>query len=512
MVDLLAPQLKSKQIVDIALSLNQPAIVWGDAGTGKTTLLRTLHQELGGVFITINDFIKAMRSQNPLAMEEALDQLFENAFEQNDVVIVDDLHPIFDVICSCNGESSRYPRANWANAVLIAVLASLNNTTKKLIIGSTSSIPYPLYMRAIPAGIEDFTSEDYAQVCRAYLTVEQGERLDYAKIFRFAPKLNLYQLRSACTWLKSEGDLDTERFIDYLRSQKLTSNVDLAEVQSADLRDLKGVEDVIEALEANIIMPLENDALAMELGIKPKRGVLLVGPPGTGKTTVGRALAHRLKSKFFLVDGTVVSGSSDFYYKLNSIVNAAKENAPSILFIDDSDVIFESGKEYGLYRYLLTLLDGLESETSGQVCVILTAMNMASIPPALIRSGRIELWLETRLPDEEARYAILEVFVTSLAPAFAGLDTTVLASQTEGLTGADLKRLIEDGKILFAYDKVRGKELRPITEYFLQAIETIRTNKERYVEAEATIRQQHPDRPSWFDAMGAMMAMQGEGS
>jgi hypothetical protein len=183
----------------------------------------------------------------------------------------------------------------------------------------------------------------------------------------------------------------------------MTSNVDLAEVQAVDLRSLKGLDDVIESLEANVVLPFENDRLATELRIKPKRGVLIIGPPGTGKTTVGRALAHRLKSKFFLIDGTFITGTRDFYEKIRNVIEAAKQNSPSIIFIDDSDVIFETGKEQGLYRYLLTLLDGIESDSSGQVCVMMTAMDVGGLPPALIRSGRIELWLETRLPDAMAR-------------------------------------------------------------------------------------------------------------
>src|SRR5205807_9012232 len=138
-------------------------------------------------------------------------------------------------------------------------------------------------------------------------------------------------------------DLDTDRFIDYLRSQWLVSNVNLGEVQAVDLNDLQGVDAVLRSLEANIILPLENDALATELNLKPKRGVLLAGPPGTGKTTAGRALAHRLKSKFFLLDGTIISGTHQFYQRIQQLFEAAKQNAPSIIFIDDSDVIFESG-------------------------------------------------------------------------------------------------------------------------------------------------------------------------
>src|SRR5262249_53354158 len=154
-------------------------------------------------------------------------------------------------------------------------------------------------------------------------------------------------------------------------------------------------------------LPLENDELAAELQLKPKRGVLLAGPPGTGKTTIGRALAHRLKSKFFLIDGTVISGTSEFYYQISHIFRLAEQNAPPIIFIDDSDVIFEGREEFGLYRYLLTMLDGLESESGGRVCVMMTAMDVSNLPPALTRSGRVELWLETRLPDDEARGEIM---------------------------------------------------------------------------------------------------------
>jgi len=233
-------------------------------------------------------------------------------------------------------------------------------------------------------------------------------------------------------------------------------------------------------LEANIILPFEQVELADELRLKPKRGVLLAGPPGTGKTTVGRALAHRLKSKFFLIDGTCISGTSGFYGRIQQVFEEAKHNAPAIIFLDDSDVIFENGDELGLYRYLLTMLDGLESASAGQVCVMLTAMDVSSIPPALVRSGRIELWLEMTLPDDAARAAILESLLRDQAAIFGGVDKKRLVEATTKFTGADLKRLIEDGKNLFAYDRVKREPLQPVTEYFLRAVETVRENKVRY--------------------------------
>src|SRR5207245_4610896 len=141
-----------------------------------------------------------------------------------------------------------------------------------------------------------------------------------------------------------------------LRTKRLTSNVNLEEVEAVDLTQLKGVDDVLRSLGRNIVLPLENDYLATELGLRAKRGVLLYGPPGTGKTTVGRALAHRLKGKFFLIDGTFISGTARFYGMVAQVFEMAKQNAPSVIFIDDSDVVFENGEEAGLYRYLLTLL------------------------------------------------------------------------------------------------------------------------------------------------------------
>jgi hypothetical protein len=411
------------------------------------------------------------------------------------MVIVDDFDLLNNVACG----SQMYPRRGFLNAPLLTICTYAEEAGKKLIFAG--QVPEPVHERAFRLGIPEFGPADYEFLGQLYLNPAAASRLDYRKIHRFAQNLNGHQLRAVYVWFRSDSTLDTDRFIDYLRSQHLASNVHLREVQAVDLRDLKGVDDVIQSLEANIIVPLENDELATTLKLKPKRGVLLAGPPGTGKTTIGRALAHRLKSKFFLIDGTFISGTGAFYMAVQHVFQAAKQNAPSIIFIDDSDAIFESGEELGLYRYLLTMLDGLESESAGRVCVMMTAMDIGNLPPALVRSGRIELWLEMRLPDVTAREAILSTNLRGLPSEFGEVEVSRLAEATEGFTGADLKRLIEDGKTLYAYDKVQGLTLRPSTEYFLSAVETVRANRQRYAEAEARARQQRPSRPHVFGGM-----------
>lgn len=475
----------------------------GRPGAGKTSILRALHERIGGAYLTTQQFIEASSDSHPLALDETVYNVLHEALSSNVAVLVDDFHLVSIVSCCAHGN----PRLNLLAAALVPIAQMARDTGKRLVF-ATEGIPVPGIFERVPsAQIPPFVVDDYAMLCAAYLPADRARALDMKKIHRFAPNLNARQLRNTCNALRDEAALDTDRFIDYLREHHMASNVDLGEVQVVDLHDLKGLDDVLESLEANVILPLEKSEIAEELGLKAKRGVLLAGPPGTGKTTIGRALAHRLKSKFFLIDGTVVSGSPHFFQRIHHIFEAAKQNAPAIIFIDDSDVIFESGQDTGLYRYLLTMLDGLESTSAGRICLMMTAMDVGSMPPALVRSGRIELWLQTTLPDASARTAILRDRCADLPKAIGGVDIAALAAASDGLTGADLKRVVDDAKLLFAYDRERKQQTKPSTDYFLIAIETVRRNKEQYAEAEARARMRHPVRPPMFDAFAMMGEM-----
>jgi len=116
-------------------------------------------------------------------------------------------------------------------------------------------------------------------------------------------------------------------------------------------------------------------------------------------------------------------------------------------------------------------------------------MTVAHLPPALVRSGRVELWLEMKLPDESARMSILSDHLAGVPAVLRDVDLASLSAASEGFTGSDLKRMVEDGKGLYAYDLSRSHPSRAATEYFLSALETVRQNKERYQAAEAQAAQ-----------------------
>jgi SpoVK/Ycf46/Vps4 family AAA+-type ATPase len=445
----------------------------GRPGAGKSTILTALQCSAGGCLLGMREFVESLAGGAPTAIEEAVFAMLDRALSSHDLVFVDDFHLVTNITGNYN-----YTRQAVLDAVLTAILGAAAVGNKKLVFASDEDPPDPIERRVFEVELDDFGPTDYEFICSTWLD-PNSQVLDYERIHTFAPSLSALELRNASQWHGLGAAVDTESFLSYLRSTYLKSNVEIKEVEPVDWTQLKGVDNILRELEAKIALPFEHHPKTTELGLKPKRGVLLVGPPGTGKTTIGRALAHRLKGKFFLIDGTVVADSRDFYSTIDNIFEAAKENAPSIVFIDDADVIFESGNK-GFYRYLLTILDGLESARAARVCIMMTAMYAGSLPPAVVRSGRVELWLETRLPDLAAREEILRDRMRELPDPIGCADRHRLAQATHGLTGADLKNIVEDGKLMFAHDQVHGRTPREPEQYFLDAIQTIRKQRREY--------------------------------
>ncbi len=467
--------------------------LWCSESRGKTTVLRQCARQTNAFWLDVRPFVEKIAKGNPLAIEEAVHRLLTSTFASHSRVVIDDFNLLYEFAGHCGS----YPRTIFFESVMKAIQLVASEANCQIVLGSNGHLPDAFSNLAWSTSIGSFTVDDYRHLFQAIL----GELpdLDFETIHRFAPNLNCHRISYLCYWLGREYRKTTENLQEFIQKQGMSSNVDIAEVQAVELQDLYGVDEVVEALEDNIILPIENLQMASQLGLTPKRGVMLAGPPGTGKTTVGRALAHRMRGKFFLIDGTVISGTDQFYYRIDRIFDLAIENAPSIVFIDDSDVIFESGREHGLYRYLLTKLDGLESKSVSNVCVMMTAMDLGNIPPALVRSGRIELWLEMKLPDSANRRRLMEKAFAEKVRIENESAWSSIEEATSGFTGADLKRLTQDAKLRMAVDITQNRPLHSFDVYLLAAASSIRDSRIAYANASRRALDANENRPRWFN-------------
>lgn len=305
-------QQEAAEGLSTAMTRGNLLVLQGDIGLGKTTVLKHVQANAGGVLLGMLEFMQTLEAREPFAVEEAWLRLMEVSLANYDIVFLDDMHLISKVV-----EGYSYPRQSLLDVAITAVL-ELAGSSKKLVFAVEEDISESISRRAETCKIGDCEPQDYQSICSAYLGIT-ADSLDYERIHRFAPGLTAHQLKTACACMRGATNFDTDGFIEYLVSHNLSSNVQIKEVEAVDWNDLKGVDDVIRALEAKIAFPLEDHRVAAEFQLKPKRGVLLAGPPGTGKTTIGRALAHRLKSKFFLIDGTVIAGTNNFYCEIKQI-------------------------------------------------------------------------------------------------------------------------------------------------------------------------------------------------
>lgn len=458
---------------------------------GRSTVLKKLATKLSAKYLDLGDLFDDIKQVDPLQLEEAVLACFERSFAEHDTVIFDDYFTVQEqLVDNCQNTA----RPNILSFALSSLIQLMEKKGKTLILGMQYNwIDKPFRSKCLKTELSSFNSIDIAYLFRSMSPVPLAG-VDFRAIHRFAPRLDANQIWRASLQLRMEDVESTETFLAFLEDHALTSNVNQEEVAQVSLDDLYGIDEVRRQLEINLIVPMERGDLIQEYNICPKRGVLLYGPPGTGKTTIGRALAHRLGSKFFLLDGTVISGTQQFYYEIRRIFAQAKANAPSILFIDDCDLLFENATETGLYRYLLTILDGLESKSNEQVTIMLTAMNIGSLPPALIRSGRVELWLETKLPDLMARMRIVERQLAGQKLQLHEEEITRFARQADGLTGSDLKRVMTDARNLHAYHLAKELAVEPAIFYYESALQQLLDHRRQLAEAPAFTAAHRPGR------------------
>jgi transitional endoplasmic reticulum ATPase len=222
------------------------------------------------------------------------------------------------------------------------------------------------------------------------------------------------------------------------------------DVPSYGFEKVANLTEVKERLTESVIWPITDPERFGRLGIEPPRGLLLFGPPGTGKTYVIRALAHESGAAFFPVKGAELLdkyvGESE--RGVREVFARARAAAPAIIFFDELDALAPvrgrstNSVTDSVVAALLTEMDGVSDR--GQVVVIGATNRKDLIDSALLRPGRLETHLELGLPKTSARRALLGI---TDVPFGEDVDLDVLAEQTEGLSFADLTGLLREAAL-----------------------------------------------------------------
>ena len=213
--------------------------------------------------------------------------------------------------------------------------------------------------------------------------------------------------------------------------------------------EVGGLRDEVKAMREIVELPLKHPELFSRLGIEPHSGILLYGPPGCGKTLIAKVLASESEANMFSINGPEIMNK---YYgeteaKIRDIFKEAKDNSPSIIFIDEIDAIAPKREEvYGdvekrVVAQLLALMDGLNDR--GNVIVLGATNRPESVDPALRRPGRFDREFEISVPNEDGRLEILLIHTRGM-PVSENIDLKDLASELHGYTGADIKSLCRE--------------------------------------------------------------------
>ncbi len=240
----------------------------------------------------------------------------------------------------------------------------------------------------------------------------------------------------------------------------------LVETPNVNWEDVGGLDDIKQELKEAVEWPIKHPMSFKKIGIKPPRGLLIHGLPGTGKTLLAKAVAKESEANFINVKGpsllSMWVGESE--KGIRKVFERARQVAPCIIFFDEIDAIagkrgFETGTKVTerVLNQLLAEMDGLEELVD---IVVLAATNRPDmLDPALLRPGRFDRIIFTGIPHKKARIAIFKIHTKSM-PLLREISLEKLAEKTEGYVGADIEAVCREAGMLALRENINAKDVK----------------------------------------------------
>ncbi|MCI6994250.1 MAG: CDC48 family AAA ATPase [Methanobrevibacter sp.] len=490
-------------------------LMHGPPGTGKTLLAKAVASESDAHFIAING--PEIMSKYVGGSEENLREYFEEAEENSpSIIFIDELDAIAPKREETNGEVERRTVAQ-----LLTLMDGLKSRGQVVVIGATNrpdSLDPALrrpgrFDREIEIGVPD--SEERKEVLEIHTrNMPLSEDVDLDKIANTTHGFVGADLESLCKEaamrvvrrilpeIQNDEEIPKEvmeKIVvtgdDFKNAQKEIQPSALREVlvQIPDIKwdDIGGLEDVKQELKEAVEWPLKHPETFQRLGIRPPKGTLLYGIPGTGKTLLAKAVASESEANFISVKGPELLSKwvGESEKGVREVFRKAKQAAPTVIFFDEIDAIAstrsgndtDSGVTKRVVNQLLTEMDGLEELED---VAIIAATNRPDILDAgLMRPGRFDRHIQVGEPDEETRLAIFKVHTKDM-PLAKDVDLKKLAKNTEGYVGADIESVCREAAMLTLRKDLDAKEIP--YKYFKEAIDKVKpghnSNEEQLVQ------------------------------
>ena len=461
-------------------------LLYGPPGVGKTLLARALANEIGAYFTSINgpEIMSKFYGESEQRLREIFDEAEKNA---PSIVFIDEIDAIAPKREESTGEVEKRVVAQ-----LLTLMDGIKGRGKIVIIGATNrpdAVDQALrrpgrFDREIEIRPPDTKGrKDILQVhTRNMPLVDEGpDKVDLDKI---AELTNGYTGADLAALSKEAAIAALRRFTqekkinfdtpqipaDVLKELKVTMNDFMeamksvqptllrevyVEVPTVHWSDIGGLDNVKQQLREAVEWPMRFPQLFEKTGIRPPKGVLLFGPPGTGKTMLAKAVATESNANFIAVRGPEVLSKwvGESEKAIREVFKRARQTAPCVVFFDEIDAIApsrerihgDSGVTDRIVNQLLSEMDGIEALNR---VIVIGATNRATLlDPALLRPGRFDRIIYVPPPDLKARIDILKVHLKSV-PTSPDLNLEEIAKKLEGYTGADIEALVRETVML----------------------------------------------------------------